>query len=48
MPVNLGYDPAGTQCYIYVIFMLPGCVKIILDFMLECQCPPGALPPTHK
>ena len=29
-------NPAGTLCYIYVVFMLRGHVKIMLGFMLEC------------
>ena len=28
--------PAGTQHYIYGVFMLQGNVKIMLDFMVEC------------
>ena len=29
-------NPADTKHNIYVVFMLEGYVKIMLDFMLEC------------
>ncbi len=30
------HNPADTKHNIYVVFMLEGYVKIMLDFMLEC------------
>ncbi len=30
------YYPASTRSYIYVVFMLQGYVKIMLDFVVEC------------
>ncbi len=33
---SLDADPADTKHSIYVVFMLEGYVKIMLDFMLEC------------